>query len=117
MIDRQAVLTVGVLVGLVLALSLSGSPQLPGIAFSSGSSSQEAKAATGRDPGGEDQQGLVKLSAEAIEAAGIDVAAVQSGTIARRLIVPGTIVPQADRIAHVAVKLSGIVAELRKKIG
>src|SRR6266550_4598973 len=32
-------------------------------------------------------------------------------------IVPGTIVPQADRIAHVAVKLSSIVAELRKNIG
>jgi cobalt-zinc-cadmium efflux system membrane fusion protein len=45
------------------------------------------------------------------------VAEVKSGIIARRIIVPGTIVPQADRIAHVAVKLSSIVAELRKNIG
>ena len=45
------------------------------------------------------------------------MATVQSGTIARKIIVPGTIVPEADRIAHVAVKLSSIVAELRKNIG
>jgi cobalt-zinc-cadmium efflux system membrane fusion protein len=33
------------------------------------------------------------------------------------LIVPGTIVPHADRIARVTVKLSGTVAELRKRLG
>ena len=60
---------------------------------------------------------MAKLSPNAIEAAGITVAEVKSGAIARRIIVPGTIVPQADRIAHVAVKLSSIVAELRKNIG
>ena len=41
----------------------------------------------------------------------------QGGTIAHRIIVPGTVIPHADRIARVAVKLSGTVAELRKKIG
>jgi membrane fusion protein, heavy metal efflux system len=65
----------------------------------------------------DEQQGLVKISAEDIEAAGIEVASVQGGTIARRIIVPSTIRPPADRIAHVAVKLSGIVAELWKKVG
>jgi len=59
----------------------------------------------------------VKLSTEDIEAAGIEVATAQGGTIAHRIVVPGTIVPHADRIAHVAVKLSSIVAELRKNIG
>src|SRR4029077_2374344 len=29
----------------------------------------------------------------------------------------GTVIPHADRIAHVAVKVSGTVAELRKKVG
>ncbi len=60
---------------------------------------------------------MAKLSPSAIEEAGIALAEVKSGSIARRIIVPGTIVPQADRIAHVAVKLSSIVAELRKNIG
>lgn len=69
-----------------------------------------------REVAGE-QQGAIKLSDSEIEAAGISVAAAQGGTIARRLVVPGTIVPHADRIAHVAVRLSGSLAELRKKVG
>ena len=41
----------------------------------------------------------------------------QDGTLSRRIIVPGTIVPNPDRIAHVSVKLSATVTELRKKVG
>ena len=40
-----------------------------------------------------------------------------NGVLARRIVVPGTIVPNADRVAHVSVKLFGIVAELRKRLG
>jgi membrane fusion protein, heavy metal efflux system len=65
----------------------------------------------------DEQQGAIKLTGEEIEAAGIEVAAAGSGTIAHRILVPGTIVPQGNRIAHVAVKLSGIVADLRKNLG
>jgi cobalt-zinc-cadmium efflux system membrane fusion protein len=71
----------------------------------------EAKTAPG------DSAEIVKLSAEEIAAAGIGIAPAQSGTIAHRLVVPGTIIPHADRIARVAAKLSATVAELRKKPG
>ena len=71
---------------------------------------------TAAEEGG-DQQGVVKLSEDEIEAAGIELAVVRSGTIANHIVVPGTIIPHADRIAHVAVKLSGTVLDLRKKIG
>src|SRR5262249_18074001 len=64
-----------------------------------------------------DDQDKVKLTDEQIAAAHIDLVAAQGGTLARRLTVPGTILPHADRIAHVSVKLSGTVAELRKKLG
>ena len=47
----------------------------------------------------EDQPIITKLSAEAIEAARIDLATVHGGTIAQKIIVPGAIVPEADRIA------------------
>jgi membrane fusion protein, heavy metal efflux system len=63
------------------------------------------------------EQQIVKLTDEQIAAAHIDLVAVQGGTLARRLTVPGTILPHADRIARVSVKLSGTVAELRKKLG
>jgi cobalt-zinc-cadmium efflux system membrane fusion protein len=57
------------------------------------------------------------MSEEQITLAQVDLAKVGPGTIAKRLVVPGAIVPHADRIAHVSVKLSGTVAELRKNIG
>jgi len=65
----------------------------------------------------EDQRATVKLTDDQIETAGIELAAVQDGTLLRRIIVPGTIVPHADRIARVSVKLSATVTELRKKLG
>jgi cobalt-zinc-cadmium efflux system membrane fusion protein len=119
MIGRWSLLVVGLVIGIALARAVPGLPQLfPVIGASS--TPPQGESADEHNPGAgsaDDRQGAVKLSAEAIEAAGIDVAAVQSGTIARRIVVPGKIVPHADRIAHVAVKLSGTVAELRKKMG
>jgi cobalt-zinc-cadmium efflux system membrane fusion protein len=65
----------------------------------------------------EEKDAVAKLTDDQIRATGIEVAEVRGGTLARRTIVPGTIVPSADRIARVSVKLSGTVAELRKRLG
>ena len=48
------------------------------------------------------QQDTIRLSEGEIEAAGIALAAAEGGAIAHRVVVPGTIVPHADRIAHIA---------------
>jgi len=61
--------------------------------------------------------GSLPMSEEQIKFAQIELAKVGPATIAKRLVVPGTIIPSADLIAHVSVKLSGTVAELRKNIG
>ena len=61
--------------------------------------------------------GLLPMSEEQIKLAKIELAEVGPATIARRLVVPGSIIPNADLIAHVSVKLSGTVADLRKNIG
>jgi cobalt-zinc-cadmium efflux system membrane fusion protein len=119
MIGRLPLLAIGVAGGIALAGAVARLPQLLPTALSSGAAAQK-EAVVDHDPGAgsaEEKQGFVKLSAADIEAAGIELAAVQSGTIARRIIVPGTIRAPADRIAHVAVRLSGIVAELRKNVG
>lgn len=60
---------------------------------------------------------VVAMDDERIKLAEIEERSVGPATIARRLAVPGTVVPDAGRVAHVAVKLSGTVAELRKNIG
>jgi cobalt-zinc-cadmium efflux system membrane fusion protein len=119
MIGRLSLLSIGLVVGIALAVALARFPQLLPAVFPSGPAAQE-EGGVEHNPGAasaDETQGLVKLSAEDIEAAGIEVAAVESGTIARRIIVPSTIRAPADRIAHVAVRLSGTVAELRKKVG
>jgi membrane fusion protein, heavy metal efflux system len=60
---------------------------------------------------------VIAMDDERIKLARIELATVGPGTIAKRLAVPAAIIPDADRVAHVSVKLSGTVAELRKKIG
>jgi cobalt-zinc-cadmium efflux system membrane fusion protein len=64
-----------------------------------------------------EERATIRLTDEQIETSGIELAAVHDGTLSRRIVVPGTIVPHADRIARVSVKLSATVAELRKKLG
>ena len=65
----------------------------------------------------EDKDGLLKLSPDQIAAARIETAKAARGTLARRLTVPGSVVPDADRIGRVAAKVVGTVAELKKRIG
>jgi cobalt-zinc-cadmium efflux system membrane fusion protein len=60
---------------------------------------------------------VVAMDDERIKLAQIEQRNVGPATIAKRLAVPGTIVPDANRVVHVSVKLAGTVAELRKNIG
>src|SRR5215212_9716793 len=60
---------------------------------------------------------LIPMSDEQAKLAQIALASAAPASITRQLVVPGTIAPHADHIVHVAVKLSGTVAELRKNIG
>src|SRR5215467_12415966 len=124
MIGRLSVLIAALATGFVLASFL---PQWSerirnAVGFSSALAprAQESVSAERAKSSGEakdDQQGVVKLDEDEIKSAGIESAGARAGTIAQRIVVPGTVIPHADRIAHVAVKVSGTVAELRKKVG
>ena len=65
----------------------------------------------------DEQADIIKLTQGQIDIAGIELAPVQDGLLVRRIMIPGTIIPQADRIARASVKLSGTIAELRKNLG
>jgi cobalt-zinc-cadmium efflux system membrane fusion protein len=119
MIGRLSVLAVALVTGIALA---SFFPELPQrlraiVALSSGPAPQAQEPAEHKPGATDDQQGVVKLDADAIEAAGIEVAAVEAGTIGHRVVVPGMIVPHADRIAQVSVRLPAMVTELQKRLG
>jgi cobalt-zinc-cadmium efflux system membrane fusion protein len=76
---------------------------------------QEPRKSEGKDT--DQKKIIVRLTDEQITNAQIELASAEGGVLANRILVPGVVIPHADRIARVAVKLSGTVAELRKKIG
>lgn len=65
----------------------------------------------------EGAEGTIRMPQERIAAAKIEVVPAAGGVLARRLTAPGTIVPDANRIARVAAKVVGTVAELNKRLG
>lgn len=70
-----------------------------------------------KSAGSATKSAVVTMDDERIKLAQIEEQSVGPATIAKRLAVPGTIVPDAGRVAHVSVKLSGTVAELHRNIG
>jgi membrane fusion protein, heavy metal efflux system len=82
-----------------------------------GIGSQTKPAITTKPAAPEPSVRLLPMSEERIELAQIEQRSVGPATVAKRLAVSGTIVPDAGRVAHVSVKLSGTVADLRKNIG
>jgi len=66
---------------------------------------------------GEGKEGAIKLSDDQISAAKIEIAKTSDGTLTRRLTVPGTVTPAANRIGRVAAKVVGTVADLNKQLG
>lgn len=66
---------------------------------------------------GEHAEGVIALSAEQVAAAGIKVAAVGPGKLAREVSVPGKIVAAADRMAQIVPKVGGTVTEAKKNLG
>jgi membrane fusion protein, heavy metal efflux system len=128
MIGRLCVVAFAFAIGIAVASLMPDIPatlrKIVGLAIEPGTAQSQRKTTDfGHEPRNENsrdaeqKQAVVKLTEEQITEAHIDVTSVEAGVLARRIIVPGTIIPAADRIARVAVKLSGTVAELRKKIG
>jgi cobalt-zinc-cadmium efflux system membrane fusion protein len=63
------------------------------------------------------EEGRITLSDEQLRAAGIELASVSGGDLQKHFLVPGTIAPDANRVARVSVRVLGTVVELRKGIG
>src|SRR5690242_15401714 len=61
--------------------------------------------------------GAIKLTADQITKARIDLAPVAGCAITQQVTAPGAVSPDADRIGRVAAKVVGTVAELRKRLG
>lgn len=73
------------------------------------------------EPAGYDEhaghEGPIILDAEDMQRMGIVVAPVGPGTIRKSLRLPGEVVLNEDRVAHIAPRFDGIVREVRKRLG
>lgn len=66
---------------------------------------------------GQDGPERIALSEAQIRDAGITLAQAKGGTLRRHFLAPGSLVPDADHIARVSVRVVATVAELNKRLG
>lgn len=66
---------------------------------------------------GEEEGDPLKLTAEQIQQSGITVAEATEGDLVRTTTFPGTVTANPDRMAIVAAKASGVVIDLKKRLG
>jgi len=69
------------------------------------------------DHGAAEDEMHVTMSAEQAAAQAIVVAPVEGGVLDRHILVPGTVTPDADRVARVPARVVGTVSEMRKRLG
>jgi cobalt-zinc-cadmium efflux system membrane fusion protein len=73
-----------------------------------------------REPEGEkghEEENIVKLSEAEMRKFGIEVATAGSGNMGSELSLPGEIVVNTDRAAHIVPRVPGVVREVRKTLG
>lgn len=63
------------------------------------------------------EEGKIVMTAEQIDAAGIQVAPAAAGILVSRVVVPGVLSANADRLARVTARVAGTIAEVRKRLG
>jgi cobalt-zinc-cadmium efflux system membrane fusion protein len=74
-------------------------------------------AATSKAPVKDHGPEAIALTDDQIREAGITVAQVSGGTLKRHFLAPGSLIPDADHIGRVSVRVLATVSELRKRIG
>ncbi|MFA7306378.1 MAG: efflux RND transporter periplasmic adaptor subunit [Hyphomicrobium sp.] len=67
--------------------------------------------------GHDDEDGNVRMASEQVASSKIDVRPAGAGLIRKRLRVPGTIIPDRNRVGRVPSKVVGTVVELKKRLG
>lgn len=65
----------------------------------------------------EEESAKIVMASEQVDSAKIDVKPAEGGIVSKRLRVPGTIIPDRNRVGRVPSKVVGTVVELRKRLG
>ena len=116
-----------IIVGVALGSALGGGsvwwlarpPGAPGTepAIKSPVAPEHAHGAEGSADEHGHEEGLLTLSEQAIRESGIEVATAGAGQLDETLTLPGEIVLNADRVAHIVPRVAGIVRRVDKNLG
>jgi len=78
----------------------------------------EAKSDGGKHEGhDEGEEDIVRLSAEDLKTFGIETAIVEPSNLEVHVFLPGEVVVNPDRFAHIVPRVSGVVQKVNKKLG
>jgi RND family efflux transporter MFP subunit len=120
---------VGIMAAIVASVGLGGgsiaiswvwAQQAPEAAAHENNHRQHAEEETHDDhaaPDHDSNDSIVQLSREERKRFGIEVAVASSGGLTTRISLPGEIVLNADRVAHIVPRAPGIVLEVLKNVG
>ncbi|MCA6109624.1 efflux RND transporter periplasmic adaptor subunit [Bradyrhizobium cenepequi] len=110
---RILLFVAGIIVGGGLGIAIWSNWPLSGAPAQQETATGGAAKAESEDHG----TGHIALSDEQIKDAGITLAPVAGGMLKRHFLAPGSLVPDADHIGRVSVRVLATVAELRKRLG
>lgn len=112
---RVVLFFAGVAAGIALVLMAAGGTGWP-VKFPV-TTQETASEAPSKAEAKHETPGRVELSEDQIREAGITLAQAGGGMLKRHFLAPGSLIPDADHIGRVSVRVLATVTELRKRLG
>ena len=78
---------------------------------------QAAEGGHGHEKEGHKDEKIVRLTKQELAEFGLEVATARAGKLALKITLPGEVVVNADRIAHIVPRVPGIVSKVAKSLG
>ena len=105
--------------GVAGAVFLAALGSGPGAAVARAEAGDAGKPAEGHAEGeaGKHEEGVVELTPAAMDQLGLKVLVASSATIKVTLQLPGTLTALEDQVAHVNPRFTGVIREVRKRLG
>ncbi|MDF2117912.1 efflux RND transporter periplasmic adaptor subunit [Roseiarcaceae bacterium H3SJ34-1] len=111
-----AMMIAGILIGLYLAAS-NGTVRSVLASMNPAAASTVPAKAGGHEEEEKGTEGVIKLADAQVEAGKFGIKPAAAGELTRKLSAPAVITPDPDRVARVAAKVVGTIAEMRKRLG
>ncbi len=115
---NKMIILLAFIAGIALGMILKGAVfSNPGSANNDGKIVHEAQSDHAEDEGKEHGEEIARLSEDVLQEFGIELATAGEGDIQLHIDLTGEIKIDPDRLAHITPRFTGIVKEVRKKIG